>query len=128
LGHLILIPLVKQRRINVIDEFCDRHIGRRIRNWVPLHVLYADCFYQVTIAFSDQQLVTGIAILVAGLKMYARDSISIYHFSVVWELTFFSSNAHLLSLQALWNTFSSELKRFKAIGPKRHFPVPLMTK
>lgn len=128
LGHLILIPPVKQRRINIIDEFCDRDIGRRVRNWVPLHALYADCFYQVTMALSDQQLVTGIAILVAGLKMYAQDSISVYLFSVVRELAFFSSNSHLLSLLALWNTFSSERKRFKPTGSKRHFPVLLVIK
>jgi len=95
---------------------------------VPLHALYADCFYQVTMALSDQQLVTGNAIFVAGLKIYAQDSISVYHFSVVRELAFFSSNAHLLSLLALWNTFSSERKRFKATGSKRHFPIPLVTK
>jgi len=95
---------------------------------VPLHEIYANCFYQVTMALSDKQLVTGIAILVAGPKMYARDAISIYHFSVVRELALFSSNSLLLSLLALWNTFSSERKQLKASGSKRNFPVPLVTK
>ena len=97
LGHFILMPPAKQRRTNIFDEFCDRHISRRIRNWVPLYEIYANCFYQVTMALSDQQLVTGIAILVAGLKMYVQDAISVHNFSVVRELAFFSSNSHLLS-------------------------------
>jgi hypothetical protein len=95
---------------------------------VSLHEIYANCFYQVTIAISDQQLVTGIAVFVAGLKMYAQDAISVYHFSVVRELSFFSSNSHLLSLLALWSTFFSERKQLKASGSRRHFPAPLVTK
>jgi hypothetical protein len=53
---------------------------------------------------SDQQIVAGIAVLVAaiiGLAEPHPDSIRIYHFSIVSDLAWFSSNTHLLSLLVL---------------------------
>ncbi|KAL8793710.1 MAG: hypothetical protein Q9195_003651 [Heterodermia aff. obscurata] len=51
------------------------------------------------LTLSDQQLVTGLAVLIAGYsKVY---SMSIYHFNVVGSLAWFSSATHLATLGAL---------------------------
>ena len=55
------------------------------------------------LALSDQQLVTGLAIMIAG---YARRcSMSIYHFNIVSSLAWFSSASHLATLGALRGYF-----------------------
>lgn len=77
---------------------------------------------------SDQQLVTGIAILAASFKLLNEGTITAYHFTIARDLAFFSSNAHLLSLLALWNYWGSERKTSRLIGGNRRFPVPFVTK
>ncbi|KAF2428790.1 hypothetical protein EJ08DRAFT_699010 [Tothia fuscella] len=64
-------------------------------------------------SFSDQQLVTGIAVLVAGIKKLADGNITIYHFSLVTDLAWFSSNTHLLSLLTI-RDFSESVKPSKS--------------
>lgn len=48
---------------------------------------------------SDQQLLTGLSILIAGFATHC--SISAYHFSIVSDLAWFSSNVHLSTLTVL---------------------------
>lgn len=51
------------------------------------------------LALSDQQLVTGMAILIAGLSNQC--SRSVYHFDIIAALGWFSSTTHLSTLTAL---------------------------
>lgn len=118
----------KQRRVNIIDEYWTTYICTPIRNRVKNADVWAECFFQLTFALSDQQLVTGIAIVVAGLKLYAQSRISVYHFTIVRDLTFFSSSAHLLSMLALWTTFTSKRKQLDKRGNRRRFPIAFTTK
>ena len=55
-------------------------------------------FEKIALLLSDYQLLFGIAILVAGLWKHC--SISVYHFSLVVDLAWFS-NTHLTSLSVL---------------------------
>ena len=48
---------------------------------------------------SDQQLLTGFSILIAGFATHC--SISVYHFAIVGDLAWFSANVHLTSLVVL---------------------------
>ncbi|KAF2750511.1 hypothetical protein M011DRAFT_244853 [Sporormia fimetaria CBS 119925] len=57
--------------------------------------------------------------LIAGLRLHWQGNISVYHFSIVRELAFFSSNAHLLSLMALSDTFRSNRQQVKRMGRTR---------
>ena len=50
------------------------------------------------LSLSDQQLVTGIAILATG---FLKCDITAYHFSLVSDLAWLSSNAHMVSLRFL---------------------------
>ena len=52
-------------------------------------------------AFSDQQIITGIAILGAGFL--ETKSISVYHYQLVVYLAWMSSNVHLATLTLLRN-------------------------
>lgn len=54
---------------------------------------------QFILALSDQQLVTGLAILVSGVANYK--SLSTYEFSVMLSLAWFSSTTHLATLGVL---------------------------
>ena len=51
------------------------------------------------LALSDQQLVTGLAVLIAGYTN--RCSISIYHFRIISTLGWFSSTTHLSTMAVL---------------------------
>ena len=51
------------------------------------------------LALSDQQLVTGLAILIAGFV--SPCSMSIYHFKIIAALAWFSSTTHLSTLAVL---------------------------
>ncbi|KAE8443569.1 hypothetical protein EG329_001731 [Mollisiaceae sp. DMI_Dod_QoI] len=53
---------------------------------------------KVILGLSDTQLLTGMAILIAG---YAKCSISSYHSNIVSDLAWFASGTHLSTLQVL---------------------------
>lgn len=54
---------------------------------------------KVILTFSDQQIITGIAILTAGY--FKHCTISVYHYQVVLYLAWMSSCTHLTTLTAL---------------------------
>lgn len=58
-----------------------------------------DALRRFVLALSDQQLVTGLAILIAGY--IKRCSMSQYHFNIVKALAWFSSTIHLSTLTVL---------------------------
>ena len=66
--------------------------------WIPI-------IERIVLNLSDQQLLTGIAVLVASF--WTHCSISVYHFSLACDLGFFSSSAHLVSLQVLGRYLNS---------------------
>ena len=64
------------------------------RFWIPV-------IEKVVLNLSDQQLLTGLSVLIAGFATHC--SISAYHFAIVGDLAWFSSNVHLTSLTVLEN-------------------------
>ena len=62
------------------------------RTWRPI-------LERLVLSLSDQQLLTSIAILTAGLLRIC--SISVYHFQMILDLAWYSSNVHLTSLNVL---------------------------
>ncbi|KAK3348924.1 hypothetical protein B0T25DRAFT_457629 [Lasiosphaeria hispida] len=108
--------------VNPLDQFfrnifCEplqkrlRH--QRTRRW-------ANVCYDMVVCLSDQQLVTGIAMMIAGLKKLHDESITVYHLSIVTDLVWFSSNTHLTSLLVI-SYFSVE--SFKEDAPARIIPT-----
>jgi hypothetical protein len=68
------------------------------------------------LSLSDQQLVTGLAILITGY--YQRCTISGYHFTLIANLAWFSSTTHLSTLAVLQEYLIRRpvLKTFRVIG------------
>jgi len=62
------------------------------------------------LAFSDQQLVVGLAMPITSIYMFVHTTISVYHFSIVMDLAWLSSNTHLLSLLILRDYLSKKGK------------------
>ncbi|KAF2669380.1 hypothetical protein BT63DRAFT_455362 [Microthyrium microscopicum] len=116
---LILHPSNRHRCANPFDRFfrtylclpIQRRIGfEKAENW-------ASSIFAMVITISDQQSITGIAILAAAIHSLAVRSITVYHFNIVTDMGWFSSNIHLLSLcvmrhflDARGTDFISELK------------------
>jgi len=108
--------------VNPLDEFfrnifCEplqkRLRYQRTRRW-------ANVCYDMVVCLSDQQLVTGIAMMIAGLKKLHDESITVYHLSIVTDLVWFSSNTHLTAL-LVTSYFSVE--SFKEDAPARIIPT-----
>src|SRR5271155_4532291 len=62
---------------------------------------------RLVLAFSDQQLVTGIAVHLVGYigLPISQGQISAYHFTVVIELAWFSGTTHLITIFVLRDYF-----------------------
>lgn len=88
--------------MNPLDRFFRKHVSAPARNLMHrLHMnpdLQALVAYDLVNTLSDLQLVTGMAILVAGMKQLFEGTISTYHFMIVTDLAWFCSNTHLFSL------------------------------
>ncbi|KAK1517938.1 uncharacterized protein CCOS01_12195 [Colletotrichum costaricense] len=92
----------ERQTFNPVDRFMRkymseplRHFMRRMGSSPDLQSLIA---HDLVNTFSDLQLVTGLAILVAGVKELADGTISVYHFLIITDLAWFCTNSHLLSL------------------------------
>jgi hypothetical protein len=59
---------------------------------------WSNMLYGTIMALSDQQLITGIAILSAAIRSLDKRTITVYHFNMVMNMAWFSSNVHLISL------------------------------
>ena len=64
--------------------------GREL--WVPV-------IERLVLSVSDQQLLTGLAVLIAAL--WTHCTISVYHFAMVNDLAWFSATVHLITLGVL---------------------------
>ena len=71
-------------------------LGRERDFWVPV-------IEKMVLSLSDQQLLTGLAVLIAGF--WTHCSISVYHFALVNDLAWFSATTHLTTLNVLQGFF-----------------------
>ena len=112
--------------INPIDRFFRKHFCGRVQKALNISKrradLYATCLFEIVMILSDQQLITGIAILAAAVKELHEGKISVYHFTIVTDLSWFSSNTHLLSLLVV-RSFSQSFKP----GANKNGKAPIST-
>ncbi|KAI1843013.1 hypothetical protein JX266_010866 [Neoarthrinium moseri] len=85
---------------NPIDEFFRHYMCEPVQNLIGHHnsQVWGRVLYDMVVGLSDQQLVTGIALLVTAIIKLYNGSITVYHLNIVTDLVWFSSNTHLLSL------------------------------
>jgi hypothetical protein len=96
----------------------------------------------VILSYSDQQLVTGLSILVAGYYEMFNNNLSLYHWNVVVYLAWMSSAVHIASLTLLKDIFNKQptLRNIRVVGmlalltllatamlPLRNSPMPIGT-
>jgi hypothetical protein len=94
----------------LIDAFCGLSYtdkgSKRIKTQKK-QINWRKIVERLVLSLSDQQLVTGTAILCVGLYCIpaSRGHISFYHFTLVTDLAWFSSNTHQLAVMVLRNYF-----------------------
>jgi hypothetical protein len=106
------------------------------------HSRWREIFESVTLSLSDQQLVTGLAILIAGYYEMLNNNLSVYHWNIVINLAWMSSAVHIASLTLLRDVLNKgpTLRNVRVAGmlllfmllttamwPLRRMDVPLGT-
>ncbi|KAF2808589.1 uncharacterized protein BDZ99DRAFT_446177 [Mytilinidion resinicola] len=97
-------------RYNSIRAFSRKHIqklppkdySREHYSW-RTHMFWFRILSKNLLAFSDTQLVTGLAVQFTAILKHCE--LSVYHFVIVVELAFLTTVTHLLTLVALRNFF-----------------------
>lgn len=109
---------------NPLDRFIRRRLGEPIVRflcrvpWIRDNMeRVMEALFGLVQSLGDTQLVTGIAMLSAAIFKLNRGSITVYHFNMVTNLAWFSSNVHLLALLALRTQFLRSLKK----GQRREY-------
>ncbi|KAI1170781.1 hypothetical protein F4777DRAFT_567937 [Nemania sp. FL0916] len=102
---------------NPIDRALRQAVCRRVQEWLGRSRSdeWSLVLHDMVICLSDQQVVTGIALLVACIKLLSDSSITVYHFTIASDLVWFSSNTHLLSLLVI-RSFDKSVKPYRLIG------------
>ena len=79
---------------------------------------WRDIIEKVMLSVSDQQLVTGLAILVAGYYEMMNNNLSVYHWQIVVYLAWLSSAVHIASLTLLRDVFNNNptLRNLRVAG------------
>ena len=100
---------VPEDSLGIVDHRVIRIKKRVSPAWT--HVLE-----RVILMFSDQQILTGIAILATGFIKYC--TISVYHYQIVLYLAWMSSGTHLVTLTVLRNYLrdNAVLRTWRIIG------------
>ncbi|RMY12955.1 hypothetical protein D0867_07605 [Hortaea werneckii] len=103
--------LIPASLLRTADRRCFFANSRRV------HSEWYFALQKATIIFADQQIITGIGILVAG---YANldSGISAYHWQIITYLAWMSSNVHLTTLTLLrdWLDSNRVLRRWRIAG------------
>jgi hypothetical protein len=97
-------------RYNGVRAFARKHVQHKPAkdyssehyNW-RTHMFWFRILSKNLLAFSDTQLLTGLAIQFTAIVKHCE--LSIYHFVIVVELAFLTTVTHLLTLVALRNYF-----------------------
>ena len=86
---------VREQDLNILDERFLRTI-RRMAHFAPSPE-WEEPLGKAVLIFSDQQIVTGIALLASGYSQLSS-GLDAYHWQIVVYLTWFSSFTHLTTL------------------------------
>lgn len=106
-----LCGLVDEPLLNAVDRRVFRIRPYRDHGHGDARGRVYRCVRQMVVVLSDQQIVTGIAILSAGFRgLQARD-VSVYHFQIVLYLAWMSSSVHLSAVTLL----GSFLKKHRGV-------------
>ncbi|KAK6070445.1 hypothetical protein SCUP234_10125 [Seiridium cupressi] len=105
-AYLTFIAITGAYFGGLVDDSLLNEIDRRILHIRPFHPeskrsRIHKCICHVVVILSDQQIVTGIAIMSAGFGGLQSKEISVYHFQIVLYLAWMSSSVHLSAVTLL---------------------------
>ena len=112
IAYLLIRARAPYNATKILNKRLSGSVSRISQNLIghTRRELWADCLLKIVLTFSDQQLVVGLAMLITGIYMFVHTTISVYHFSIVMDLAWLSSNTHLLSLLVLRDYLSKKGK------------------
>lgn len=101
------IGCVEEKSLNEIDKMFLARFSprRRVRSVQRLE----QALRRIVLMFSNQQVVTGMALLASGYAQLSS-GINIYYWQMLVYLAWFSSLTHLLTLTVLWQYFQDNSK------------------
>lgn len=109
LASFLAFVVMFLERYNAIRRFVrksrkmpPKDYARELCTW-RTHMFWFEILSKNLLAFSDTQLLTGLAVQFTALLKHCE--LSIYHFQIVVELAFLTTVTHLLTLVALRNYF-----------------------
>ena len=89
---------------NVFDRFVVRLLRIKIAAEPGARNYYSKIILPLILTLADQQVVTGLAVMIAGL---IKCDVSVYHFNIIAELGLLASLTHMNSIVVI-RTFTSE--------------------
>lgn len=98
LGHTLQI-VPQDGDENIIDRAAARLFRKFINLREDTRRACDDVLTKIVLSLSDQQLVRGLAILVIGFIQHC--TITVYHFSIIGDLTWFAVGTHNITLNIL---------------------------
>ena len=109
-----VLGFVEVQFLNPIDQGFLYHFRRILRPRSTARRV--STLRKAVLMFSDQQLVTGIALLVGGFSQL-RDGLDAYHWQILVYLVWFSSLTHLTTLTVLRQYFrdNSTIRLWRAV-------------
>ena len=96
-----------------IKFVADRGFIKKFANWVSKILKiqgvekWNKALQMAVLSFSDQQILTGLAILISGYVQLSCRGLAVYHWQIVVDLAFFSSVTHLTTLTCLRTYFQT---------------------
>jgi hypothetical protein len=90
----------------------------RIRSRIDIRPRLHHLLQHAILVFSDQQIVTGIAIMAAGFVGLRNGETNVYHYQIVLYLAWLSSSVHLSALTFLWPFMESHpvVRSWRLVG------------
>lgn len=96
----LVLDTISTTHKNWVDQLFSEFVRSRVvRVTADANEFWGNVVEAAVLNFSDQQLVTGGVILIVAY--FQLETISVYQFSVVVNLAWFSSNTHLLAVVVL---------------------------
>jgi hypothetical protein len=113
----VLLAYITGMVENELLGMVDRRLFR-IRSRIQYYPRVQTALRKFVLSLSDQQIVTGIAIMAAGLRGLAKGTISTYHYQIVLYLAWLSSSVHLSAISLLTPYLSeyNGLRTWRLIG------------
>jgi len=113
----VLIAYITGMVENELLGLVDRRLFR-IRSLIQHYPRVQTALRKFVLSLSDQQIVTGIAIMAAGLRGLAKGNISTYHYQIVLYLAWLSSSVHLSAISLLTPYLSTNhgLRTWRLVG------------